>query len=125
MSEVLAATDEIRNPLFLADNQQYRYIDSSDLEAFIRKSLNLENVAWIFPTISLLEKYSNLRAKFYNPKLRSFQISSANGESTNCYILEGIMEPSDIDAVLGNRKTELWIHKDRYVVFREIHFIPC
>jgi len=123
MSKVLAATDGIRNLLFLADKRQYQYSDSSDLEAFIQKGMKLEKAAWVFPTISFLEKYRNLKVKFHDPKLRALnlQILRVNGEPVDCYVLDGIMAPSDIDAVRGNRKTELWIHKDRHVVLREIN----
>jgi peroxiredoxin len=121
MSKVVAATDGTRSLLFFADKGRYQYSDSTDLEEFIRKGLKLENAAWIFPIISLLDKYGNLKARFHNPKLMSPQILAVNGEPVNCHVLEGIMESSDIDAVLGNRRTELWIHKDRHVVLREVN----
>jgi|WetSurSiteA1Bulk_404760.scaffolds.fasta_scaffold19160_2 peroxiredoxin len=121
MSKVVAATDGTRSLLFFADKGRYQYSDSTDLEEFIRKGLKLENAAWIFPIISLLDKYGNLKARFHNPKLMSPQILVVNGEPVNCHVLEGIMELSDIDAVLGNRRTELWIHKDRHVVLREVN----
>jgi hypothetical protein len=121
LSKVLAATDGTSSLLYLADKRQYKTGESSDLEAFIQKGLKVENAAWIFPTISLLRKYSHLRATFHNPRLVSSRIANSGGESVNCYVLEGNMEPADIDAVRGNQKTVLWIQKDRYVVLREIH----
>jgi peroxiredoxin len=121
MSKVLAATDGTRSLLFLADKGQYQYSDLTDLEEFIKKGLKLENAAWIFPVISLLDKYSDLKARFHNPRLMPPQILKMNGEPVNCYVLKGIMESADIDAVRGNPETELWIHKGLHVVLREIH----
>ena len=121
MSKVLAATDGFRSLIYLAELRQYCWSDSFNLEGFIRKRLGLENPAWIFPAISLLDKYSNLRVKFHKPNLVSVQKLSVKGEAVDCYVLEGMMEPADIDAVRGNSRTELWIHKDRHVVLREIH----
>ena len=121
MSKVLAATDGTRGLLFLADKGQYQYSDLTDLEEFIRKGLKLENAAWIFPVISLLDKYSDLKARFHNPRLMPPQVLKMNGEPVNCYVLKGVMEPADIDAVRGNPETELWIHKGLHVVLREIH----
>jgi len=121
MSKVLAATDGTGSLLYLADKRQYKTSESSDLEAFIQKGLKVENAAWIFPTISLLRKYGNLKTVFHNPRLVSTQILNSGGQPVNCYVLEGSMEPADIDAVRGNRKTELWIQKDQNLVLREIH----
>ena len=121
MSKVLAATDGTRGLLFLADKGQFQYSDLPDLEEFIRKGWKLEDAAWIFPFISFLDKYSNLKAKFHDPELMPPKVLNMNGESVNCYVLKGVMEPADIDAVRGNPVTVLWIHKDLHVVLREIH----
>ncbi len=121
MSKVVASTDGNGSILFLADKRQYQRSDTADLEECIRKGLKLENPAWVFPILSLLDKYSNLKARFHNPKVISTQTLGVRGIPLNCYVLEGIMEPTDIDAVRGNRKTELWIDVDRHIVLREIH----
>jgi hypothetical protein len=92
----------------------------SDLEAFIRSSLDIENASWIFLSFALLEKYSHLRQKFRNATLQNSQDLILDGRTFPSVVLEGIMDPTDIDAIWGNRKTQLWMERDRYIVRQEV-----
>jgi peroxiredoxin len=120
MSKILALSDGAMSLLYLADKRKYQKSNSSDLEAFIRSSLDIENASWVFPSIALLEKYSHLSQTLRNATLLKSQDLILNGRTFPCMVLEGIMDPTDIDVVRGNRKTQLWIERDRYVVRQEV-----
>jgi peroxiredoxin len=120
MSKILALTDGIASLLYLADKQQYQKSNTPDLEALVRTSLGIENASRVFPSVALLEKYGNLRERFHNARLLGDQDLILDGKKLSCMVLEGIMDPTDIDAVVGNRETRLWIERDRYIIRREI-----
>jgi hypothetical protein len=106
--------------LYLADRSQYQRSQSPDFEGFIRTSLEMDNAAWIFPSIALLEKYGNLRTRFHEAKLLENRDLILDGKKLPCFVIDGIMDSMDIDAVQANRKTQLWIDRDQYVIRREI-----
>jgi peroxiredoxin/outer membrane lipoprotein-sorting protein len=118
-SKILAMTDGKKSVLYLAEKRQYQSSNSSDLDAFLQKSLELKNAAWVFPSISLLEKYGNIKSRFHDPKLLSDQNLSLDGKVVSCFVLEGVMDPMETDAVWGSRKTRLWVDKNRFTILRE------
>jgi peroxiredoxin len=120
MSRILALSDGAMSLLYLADRRQYQKDNSADLEALVRSSLGIENASWVFPSIAILEKYSHLRERFRNAVLLNNQDLILGSRTFPCMVLDGIMDPTDIDVVRGNRKTQLWIERDRYIVRREV-----
>jgi peroxiredoxin len=120
MSKILALSDGDRSLLYVADRHRYSVIGSPDLAAFIRKSFDIENASGIFPSLALLEKYGHLRNRFHDVSILGNQDLTVDGRKIPCTVLEGGMEPTDIDAAWGNRKTQLWIESDQHIVLREI-----
>ena len=120
MSKVLALTDGTKSILYDAGANRYQQSGTAELEAFIRTSLNIENAAWVFPAIALLNKYSTLQSKFHNARLVGNRDLNVGSKSFSCWVLEGVMEPLNTDAVSSSRKTQLWIDRNLFVVRREV-----
>ncbi len=120
ISKILALTDGRTSYLYLADKGHYQKDSSPDLKAFVGSCMRVSEASWIFPSIALLEKYQNLRTRFHDAKLLGNQAFAVDGGTVTCLVLEGVMDPVDMDAVRGTRKTQLWIDKDKHLIRREI-----